>query len=81
MRKLICLLMVLCCLPIAAQAAAGMSIVPREMGFEYDITGAGEWIRLIWKSTNDRGMKTMYSPDWSCPTARPADATPSRWRT
>ena len=63
MRKLICLLMVLCCLPIAAQAAAGMSIVPREMGFEYDITGAGEWIRLTWKSTNDRGMKTLYSPD------------------
>lgn len=63
MRKLICLLMVLCCLPIAAQAAVGMNITPYKMGFDYDITGAEEWIRLTWKYGSERGMKTLYSPD------------------
>lgn len=63
MRKLICLLMVLCCLPLYAQAAVGLNVIPREMGFEYEITGADQWIRLTWKCGNDRGMKTLYSPD------------------
>ena len=63
MRKLICLLMVLCCLPIVAQAAVGVNITPYEMGFDYDITGAEAWIRLTWKYGSERGMKTLYSPD------------------
>lgn len=63
MRKLICLLMVLCCLPLMAQAAVGINVIPREMGFDYEITGAEEWIRLTWKYGSNRGMKTLYSPD------------------
>lgn len=63
MRKLIWLLMVLCCLPLMAQAAVGINVIPREMGFDYEITGAEEWIRLTWKYGSERGMKTLYSPD------------------
>ena len=63
MRKLICVLLMLCCLPIGVQAAVGMRIIPREMGFEYDITGDEQWIRLTWKRSGEKGMKTLYSPD------------------
>ncbi len=62
MRKLTVLLLLLLCLPLTALAVE-MSLTPYEMGFDYDITGADPWIRLCWKAENDRGMKTLYSPD------------------
>jgi len=65
MRKLICLLLILCCLPVIAQAAAGLSVTPREAGFDYTVTGTENWIRLVWKCGVSRGMKTLYSEDGS----------------
>ena len=62
MRKLLCLLLTLCCLPFAAKAAVGLKVLPREMGFDYAITGADDWVRLSWKSKNASGVKTLYSP-------------------
>ncbi len=63
MRKLICLLMVLCCLPVFAQASALLNVTPREAGFDYEITGSEQWVRLVWKCGVSRGMKTLYSAD------------------
>ena len=65
MRKLICMLLVLCCLPAFAQAAVTLSVNPVEAGFEYAISGTENWIRLTWKSGVSRGMKTLYSEDGS----------------
>ncbi|MBQ4579149.1 MAG: N-acetylmuramoyl-L-alanine amidase [Clostridia bacterium] len=63
MRKLICMLLVLCFLPVMGQAAATLSVVPGEAGFSYTVTGTENWIRLTWKSGASRGMKTLYSAD------------------
>lgn len=64
MRKLLCFLLILCCLPLAATAAsAKLNVTPHEMGFDYEITTADQWIRLQWKSKNENGTKTLYSPD------------------
>ncbi len=63
MRKLICMLLVLCCVPVLAQAAVTLNVNAREAGFDYDINGTENWIRLVWKCGASRGMKTLYSED------------------
>lgn len=63
MRKLIFLLLFLCCLlPLAALAEAELTITPAETGFSYDFTLADEWVRLHYKGPSERGVKTLYSP-------------------
>lgn len=65
MRKLLLFLTLLVCLPLGALAATEMSVTPGEMGFDYQATSNEKWLVLIWKSTNDGGRKTLYSPDGS----------------
>ena len=64
MRKLMILLALLMLgLPLCAGAATEMTIVPRDKAFDYDVQTTDAWIRLVWKSQNEDGMKTLYAPD------------------
>lgn len=64
MRKLLLFLLILClALPTGAMAAAELNIVPREMGFDYDITTGEQWLVLIWDAPSEEGRKTLYSAD------------------
>ena len=64
MRKLMILLVLMMLgLPLCVHAATEMRLVPCEMGFDYDVQTTDAWIRLVWKSQNENGMKTLYAPD------------------
>ena len=62
MRKLLMLLCLLMLLPAAAQAKTELTVTPGEMGFAYEITGAEDWVVLIWNAPEEAGRKTLYSP-------------------
>lgn len=65
MRKtlLLCLLLLCCCVPLSALAVTELTVTPREMGFDYEITTGEEWLVLLWDSANEDGRKTLYSAD------------------
>ncbi len=65
MRKLIPLLLMLLCLPLAALAAdVEMILTAQPQGFAYDLTCEGhEFVVLIWEGKNESGRQTLYSPD------------------
>lgn len=65
MRKLIPLLMLLLCLPLAALAAsAELTLTAEEQAFTYDLTAEGnEFVVLIWEGKNETGRQTLYSAD------------------
>lgn len=64
MRKLLLFLLILClALPVVALADTEMTITPRAMGFDYDITSSEQWLVLIWDGSSEDGRKTLYSAD------------------
>lgn len=64
MRKLLPILLLLLCLPLAALADTDMTLTPHEKGFDYQITTEkDEWILLIWEGENEGGRITLYDPD------------------
>ena len=60
MRKML-LLMTLLLLPLLVQAE-GLTLAPTETGFTYDFTLEDEWVRLHYKGSNEKGIKTLYAP-------------------
>lgn len=65
MRKLLLILLLLCCLPLGALAATEMTLTPREMAFDYEITSTEQWLVLIWSGENDGGRTTLHSAEGS----------------
>ncbi|MBQ2954739.1 MAG: N-acetylmuramoyl-L-alanine amidase [Clostridia bacterium] len=65
MRRMIPLLLLLLCLPLAAMAAdAELTLTPEEMGFTYTIEAEGnEFVVLTWEGKNESGRMTLYSED------------------
>ena len=65
MRKLIPLLLLLLCLPLAALAAdAEITLEAEELGFSYTLQAEGnEFVVLIWEGKNESGRQTLYSTD------------------
>ncbi len=61
MRKMLCLLLAAMLLPLLAQAE-GLTLTPREKGFDYAFTAKEEWVRLSWTSDSGRGAATLHAP-------------------